>query len=95
MSNISNFVKRIRDVMRQDPGINGDAQRIEQIAAHGGQITLFQRPVHPVKTGAFLRCTGVKQLISLFGRHGKARLHSRDSRYQLRRLRLFYGVLLQ
>ena len=32
MSNISNFVKRIRDVMRQDPGINGDAQRIEQIA---------------------------------------------------------------
>ena len=32
MSNISNFVKRIRDVMRQDSGINGDAQRIEQIA---------------------------------------------------------------
>ena len=32
MSNISNFVKRIRDIMRQDPGINGDAQRIEQIA---------------------------------------------------------------
>ena len=32
MGNISNFVKRIRDVMRNDPGINGDAQRIEQIA---------------------------------------------------------------
>lgn len=32
MSNLSSFVKRIRDVMRQDPGINGDAQRIEQIA---------------------------------------------------------------
>ena len=32
MSNISNFVKRIRDIMRNDPGINGDAQRIEQIA---------------------------------------------------------------
>ena len=32
MSNISGFVKRIRDVMRNDPGINGDAQRIEQIA---------------------------------------------------------------
>ncbi len=32
MSNISNFVKRLRDIMRNDPGINGDAQRIEQIA---------------------------------------------------------------
>ena len=32
MSNLSNFVKRIRDVMRNDAGINGDAQRIEQIA---------------------------------------------------------------
>ena len=32
MSNISSFVKRLRDIMRNDPGINGDAQRIEQIA---------------------------------------------------------------
>ncbi len=32
MSNISNFVKRLRDIMRNDAGINGDAQRIEQIA---------------------------------------------------------------
>ena len=32
MANISNFVKRIRDIMRNDAGINGDAQRIEQIA---------------------------------------------------------------
>ena len=32
MSNITSFVKRIRDIMRNDPGINGDAQRIEQIA---------------------------------------------------------------
>jgi len=32
MSNISGFVKRLRDIMRSDPGINGDAQRIEQIA---------------------------------------------------------------
>ncbi|HPQ32819.1 MAG TPA: class I SAM-dependent DNA methyltransferase [Saccharofermentans sp.] len=32
MSNINNFVKRIRDIMRNDAGINGDAQRIEQIA---------------------------------------------------------------
>ncbi|HPM11771.1 MAG TPA: type I restriction-modification system subunit M N-terminal domain-containing protein, partial [Paludibacter sp.] len=32
MSNISSFVKRIRDVMRNDAGINGDAQRIEQLA---------------------------------------------------------------
>lgn len=32
MSNISGFIKRIRDIMRNDAGINGDAQRIEQIA---------------------------------------------------------------
>jgi len=32
MSNISSFVKSIRDIMRNDAGINGDAQRIEQIA---------------------------------------------------------------
>lgn len=32
MSGLSNFVKRIRDIMRNDAGINGDAQRIEQIA---------------------------------------------------------------
>ncbi|MBQ7275118.1 MAG: SAM-dependent DNA methyltransferase [Clostridiales bacterium] len=32
MSNLSSFVKQIRDVMRNDAGINGDAQRIEQIA---------------------------------------------------------------
>ena len=32
MSNLSNFVKRFRDIMRNDAGINGDAQRIEQIA---------------------------------------------------------------
>lgn len=28
---VSNFVKRIQDVMRNDAGVNGDAQRIEQI----------------------------------------------------------------
>ena len=32
MSNLGNFVKRLRDIMRNDAGINGDAQRIEQIA---------------------------------------------------------------
>lgn len=32
MSSLSNFVKRIRDIMRNDAGINGDAQRIEQLA---------------------------------------------------------------
>lgn len=32
MSNLAGFVKRIRDIMRNDAGINGDAQRIEQIA---------------------------------------------------------------
>lgn len=32
MSSLTNFVKRLRDIMRNDAGINGDAQRIEQIA---------------------------------------------------------------
>lgn len=32
MANISNFIKNIRDIMRNDSGINGDAQRIEQIS---------------------------------------------------------------
>ncbi len=32
MSGLGNFVKRLRDIMRNDAGINGDAQRIEQIA---------------------------------------------------------------
>lgn len=32
MGNLSSFVKRVRDIMRNDAGINGDAQRIEQIA---------------------------------------------------------------
>lgn len=31
MSNLAGFVKRLRDIMRNDAGINGDAQRIEQI----------------------------------------------------------------
>ena len=32
MGSLTNFVKRLRDIMRNDAGINGDAQRIEQIA---------------------------------------------------------------
>lgn len=28
---ISNFIKKVQDIMRNDPGVNGDAQRIEQI----------------------------------------------------------------
>ena len=28
MSNLTGFVKRLRDIMRNDAGINGDAQRI-------------------------------------------------------------------
>ena len=32
MSNLSGVVTRIRDIMRNDAGINGDAQRIEQMA---------------------------------------------------------------
>ena len=31
MGNLSGFVKRLRDIMRNEAGINGDAQRIEQI----------------------------------------------------------------
>ena len=31
MSNLSPTIKSIQDVMRQDAGINGDAQRIEQM----------------------------------------------------------------
>jgi type I restriction enzyme M protein len=31
MSNISGVIKSIRDIMRQDMGLNGDAQRIEQL----------------------------------------------------------------
>ena len=31
-SNLSGFVKRIRDIMWNDAGVNGDAQRIEQMA---------------------------------------------------------------
>ncbi len=32
MSSLTGFVKSFRDIMRMDPGINGDAQRVEQIA---------------------------------------------------------------
>lgn len=28
---LGNFIKRLQDIMRNDAGINGDAQRIEQI----------------------------------------------------------------
>lgn len=31
MSKLSGFIKKLRDIMRNDAGINGDAQRIEQI----------------------------------------------------------------
>ena len=29
--NIGTMIKRLQDIMRQDAGFNGDAQRIEQI----------------------------------------------------------------
>ena len=32
MASLNNFVKRIRDIMWNDAGVNGDAQRIEQMA---------------------------------------------------------------
>lgn len=31
MTNLSRVIKSIRDIMREDRGINGDAQRIEQM----------------------------------------------------------------
>ena len=31
MTNLTSLIKNLRDIMRQDAGINGDAQRIEQI----------------------------------------------------------------
>lgn len=31
MSNLTGFIKKLRDIMRNDAGVNGDAQRIEQI----------------------------------------------------------------
>lgn len=32
MTNLSGVVKSIRDIMRQDRGLSGDGQRIEQLA---------------------------------------------------------------
>ena len=32
MTSLSTFVKRVRNIMWNDAGLNGDAQRIEQIA---------------------------------------------------------------
>ena len=31
MSNISSVIKSIQDIMRQDSGVDGDAQRISQL----------------------------------------------------------------
>ena len=31
MTNLTSLIKSLRDIMRNDSGINGDAQRIEQI----------------------------------------------------------------
>lgn len=32
MSNLSSLIKSIRDIMREDRGLSGDGQRIEQLA---------------------------------------------------------------
>ncbi|MEE0133665.1 MAG: hypothetical protein U0I22_07720 [Treponema sp.] len=37
MANISNIVKSLQNIMWKDPGVSGDAQRIEQL---GLMITL-------------------------------------------------------
>ena len=31
MKNIGNLIKSLQNIMRKDPGVSGDAQRIEQI----------------------------------------------------------------
>ena len=31
MKNISNIIKTLQNIMRKDPGVSGDAQRIEQL----------------------------------------------------------------
>ena len=31
MSNISSIIKNVRNIMRQDRGVSGDAQRLEQL----------------------------------------------------------------
>lgn len=36
----SGFIKRIRDIMRMDAGINGDAQRIEQMVRDLQKISI-------------------------------------------------------
>ena len=37
MSNISNIIKSLQNIMWKDPGVSGDAQRLEQL---GWMITL-------------------------------------------------------
>ena len=44
---ISGFVKKIRDIMRMDAGINGDAQRIEQL------VWILFLKVYDVKEGSW------------------------------------------
>ena len=37
MKNIGNIIKTLQNIMRKDPGVSGDAQKIEQL---GWMITL-------------------------------------------------------
>lgn len=36
---ITSFVKRIQDITRNDAGVNGDAQRIEQMSTSMSQLS--------------------------------------------------------
>lgn len=58
MSSLGSFVKRIRDIMRNDAGINGDAQRIEQIA-----WMLFLKVYDSKEQDWFIDDTGYKSII--------------------------------
>mgnify|MGYP000080164898 CR=1 FL=1 len=66
MSNLTGFVKRLRDIMRNDAGINGDAQRIEQIA-----WMLFLK-VYDAKEQDWAFGSGTKTIISLSFRNRAA-----------------------
>jgi len=50
MSNVSNIVKTIQDIMRKDAGTYGDAQRLEQLA--GCSSSRSRRPREGTRTPA-------------------------------------------
>jgi len=60
MKNIGNIIKTLQNIMRKDPGVSGDAQRIEQLgwmickrrsksAAGGGLIVRHRGYTYPLQ----------------------------------------------